>query len=59
MQTMRDQVRLLLGTFPYQLLIAAAAVRAVWRESRGDGGWEKTAHTNSHRNTTSEQPVPV
>jgi len=56
---MRDQVRLLLGTFPYQLLIAAAAVRAVWRESRGDGGWEKTAHTNSHRNTTSEQPVPV
>ena len=55
----RDQVRLLLGMFPYQMLLAAAAVRAVWRESRGHGGWEKTTHTNAHRTTTSERPVPA
>ena len=55
----RDQARLLLGTFPYQLLLAAAAVRSVWRESRGHGGWEKTTHTNAHRTTTTKRPVPV
>jgi hypothetical protein len=54
----RDQARLLLGTFPYQLLLAAAAVRSVWRESRGHGGWEKTTHTNAHR-TTPKRPVPA
>lgn len=50
----RDHARLLLGTFPYQLLLAAAAVRSVWRESRGQGGWEKTTHTNAHRTATPE-----
>ena len=54
----RDHARLLLGTVPYQLLLAAAAVRSVWRECRGQGGWEKTTHTNAHR-TTSKRPVPV
>ncbi|WP_197040183.1 glycosyltransferase family 2 protein [Mycobacterium sp. URHB0044] len=44
-----DRVRLLLGTFPYQLLLAVAAVRSVWREMRGQGGWEKTEHANAHR----------
>jgi cellulose synthase/poly-beta-1,6-N-acetylglucosamine synthase-like glycosyltransferase len=46
-----DHVRLVLGAFPYQLLLAAAAVRSVWRQVRGEGGWEKTAHANVHRNT--------
>ncbi len=55
----RDHARLLLGTFPYQLLLAAAAVRSVWRESRGHGGWEKTTHTNAHRTTTPKRPVPA
>jgi cellulose synthase/poly-beta-1,6-N-acetylglucosamine synthase-like glycosyltransferase len=55
----RDHARLLLGTVPYQLLLAAAAVRSVWRESRGHGGWEKTTHTNAHRTTTPKRPVPV
>ena len=45
----RDYVRLVLGTFPYQVVLAAAAVRAVVREARGDGSWEKTAHTGAHR----------
>jgi glycosyltransferase XagB len=44
-----DHVRLILGAFPYQMLLAAAAVRSVWRQFRGQGGWEKTAHANAHR----------
>jgi cellulose synthase/poly-beta-1,6-N-acetylglucosamine synthase-like glycosyltransferase len=52
-----DHLRLILGAFPYQLLLAAAAVRAVWRDSRGDGGWEKTSHANAHRVTAGERPV--
>ena len=32
---------------PYQVLLAVAALRAVWREFRGERGWEKTAHTAS------------
>ena len=47
-----DRARLLLGAFPYQLLLAFAALRAVWREIRGDGGWEKTSHANAHRAST-------
>jgi glycosyltransferase XagB len=45
----RDYLRLLLGTFPYQVFLAAAAVRAVLREARGINAWEKTEHTNQHR----------
>ncbi|WP_457148152.1 glycosyltransferase [Mycobacterium sp. URHB0021] len=53
----RDHARLLLGTVPYQLLLAAAAVRSVWRQSRGQGGWEKTTHNNAHRTNTPKRPV--
>jgi glycosyltransferase XagB len=49
----RDYLRLLLGTFPYQMFLAAAAVRAVIREHRGIHAWEKTEHFNAHRT-----PVP-
>jgi cellulose synthase/poly-beta-1,6-N-acetylglucosamine synthase-like glycosyltransferase len=45
----RDVLRLVLGTFPYQVLLAFAALRSVWREARGQGGWEKTSHSNAHR----------
>jgi hypothetical protein len=45
----RDHVKLLLGTFPYQVLLAGAAVRAVVRDRRADFSWEKTEHTNAHR----------
>jgi cellulose synthase/poly-beta-1,6-N-acetylglucosamine synthase-like glycosyltransferase len=67
--TVRDQVRLVLGTFPYQVLLAVAALRAVWREARGDGSWEKTEHTGLHRDVAvpdladpldhEPQPVPT
>jgi cellulose synthase/poly-beta-1,6-N-acetylglucosamine synthase-like glycosyltransferase len=50
--TVRDQLRLVLGTFPYQVLLAVAALRAVWREARGDGSWEKTEHAGLHRDPT-------
>ena len=40
-----DYGRLLLGTFPYHLLLGGAALRAVLRER----GWEKTAHVGAHR----------
>jgi hypothetical protein len=46
---LRDVLRLVLGTFPYQVLLAFAALRSVWREARGHGGWEKTSHSNVHR----------
>jgi hypothetical protein len=45
----RDYVRLLAGTFLYQLILAGAAVRAVVRELAGARGWEKTAHVGAHR----------
>jgi hypothetical protein len=48
----RDVLRLVLGTFPYQVLLAFAALRSVWREARGQGGWEKTSHSNAHRTAT-------
>jgi cellulose synthase/poly-beta-1,6-N-acetylglucosamine synthase-like glycosyltransferase len=51
----RDQLRLILGTFPYQMLLAFAALRSVWREIRGEGGWEKTAHSNVHRAASGDQ----
>jgi hypothetical protein len=52
-----DHLRLVLGAFPYQLLLAAAAVRSVWRESRGHGGWEKTEHANAHRTGPREESI--
>jgi len=42
-------VRLVIGLFPYQVMLAAAAVRAVARELLGMRGWEKTAHIGAHR----------
>ncbi|MET4783655.1 glycosyltransferase family 2 protein [Glaciihabitans sp. UYNi722] len=46
---MRDYARLILGTFPFQIFLAAAAVRSVFRQIRGENGWEKTEHTGAHR----------
>lgn len=46
-------VRLVVGALPYQWVLAAAAVRAVWRELRDERGWEKTEHTNAHRSDAS------
>ena len=44
----RDIVLLVIGAVPYQLILSLAAVRAVWRESRGVTNWEKTEHVGAH-----------
>ncbi|HZC07745.1 MAG TPA: glycosyltransferase [Ktedonobacterales bacterium] len=38
-----------IGYFPYQWLLAVAAVRAVLRQARHKTNWEKTAHLGVHR----------
>jgi hypothetical protein len=48
----RDDLRLILGTLPYQVLLGLSALRAVVREAAGESSWEKTAHAGLHR-----QPV--
>ncbi|WP_375489230.1 glycosyltransferase [uncultured Jatrophihabitans sp.] len=50
---LRDYLYLILGAVPYQLILAFAAARAVVRQVRGQGSWEKTAHSNLHR-----EPAP-
>jgi cellulose synthase/poly-beta-1,6-N-acetylglucosamine synthase-like glycosyltransferase len=44
-----DYLMLVITMFPYQLILAASAVRALWREMLGQRGWEKTAHEGLHR----------
>lgn len=46
---LRDDAKLVLGTLPYQILLAGAAVRAVVRQARHQTGWEKTEHSGAHR----------
>jgi hypothetical protein len=53
----RDYMFLVVGLVPYQLILAFAAVRAVVRQARGQGGWEKTAHANLHRTPLGEPLV--
>jgi cellulose synthase/poly-beta-1,6-N-acetylglucosamine synthase-like glycosyltransferase len=48
-----DYVRLFAGAPLYQVVLAAAACRAVVRELRGQRGWEKTAHSGAHRDPAS------
>lgn len=54
----RDYVRLVLGTFPYQMFLAGAAVRSVFREMRGVNTWEKTEHAGAHRTEETFVPTP-
>jgi len=55
----RDYVRLVLGTFPYQVVLAAAALRSVYRQLRRDSSWEKTAHSNVHREHVPAPAAPA
>jgi cellulose synthase/poly-beta-1,6-N-acetylglucosamine synthase-like glycosyltransferase len=41
-------LKLIVGSPFYQLMLAAAAIRAVWRETRGRRNWELTAHLGTH-----------
>lgn len=44
----RDYVVLVLGTLPYQLLLAFATMRAYVKFRTGDLRWEKTSHAGNH-----------
>lgn len=55
----RGYVRLFVGAVPYQVLLAVAALRAVFREARGEGSWEKTDHVGAHRTRTQPAFEPV
>jgi cellulose synthase/poly-beta-1,6-N-acetylglucosamine synthase-like glycosyltransferase len=44
----RHYARLIIGAFPYALVLATAALRAVWREYTGRRNWELTAHVGAH-----------
>jgi hypothetical protein len=53
---LRDYTKLVVGTVPYQLVLAAAAVRATHREIVGVRTWEKTSHVGAHRPTALSDP---
>lgn len=55
----RDYGKLMLGLFPYQLVLSLAALRAVGREVIGRRGWEKTEHTGAHRQAVVAAPEPA
>ncbi len=42
-------LQLLVAYMPFQWMLGYSALRAVWRQVRGEGGWEKTVHTGAHR----------
>lgn len=43
------RLRMAFFYYPYQLLMAASALRAVYRFLTNNSAWEKTAHSNLHR----------
>ena len=44
-------VRLVVGAFPYMLVLTVAALRAAWREYSGRRNWELTRHVGAHLNS--------
>nr|WP_255643566.1 glycosyltransferase [Actinoplanes polyasparticus] len=44
--------KLVLGSFPYALVLSTAALRAVWREYTGKRNWELTTHVGAHLSAT-------
>ena len=51
---LRDYAGLVLGAYPFQLVLSAAAVWAMVRFARGRGDWMKTAHHGSHLGQVAE-----
>jgi cellulose synthase/poly-beta-1,6-N-acetylglucosamine synthase-like glycosyltransferase len=51
----RILVVMALGWMPYQLVLAYSAGRALRRQMRGHGDWEKTAHIGAHRTAPAEE----
>ena len=53
----RNIIIMAIAFIPYSTLLAIAAVRAVWRELRGDGSWDKTEHVGGHRIPAAVEPL--
>ncbi|WP_412076989.1 glycosyltransferase [Streptomyces xanthophaeus] len=51
-------LKLVVGGPFYQVMLAGAAIRAVWREQRGRNEWELTSHTGAHL-TGATAPAPA
>jgi cellulose synthase/poly-beta-1,6-N-acetylglucosamine synthase-like glycosyltransferase len=51
--------KLVLGALPYGLLLAVAALRAVWREYTGKRNWELTSHVGAHLTAPVVESVPA
>jgi hypothetical protein len=51
---LRDYAGLVLGAYPFQLVLSAAAVWATVRFARGRDDWMKTAHRGAHLDPVAE-----
>jgi glycosyltransferase XagB len=52
-------LRMAIAWFPFQLVLAYAAVRAMRRQLAGRHDWEKTQHVGAHRTVTEEADSSV
>jgi cellulose synthase/poly-beta-1,6-N-acetylglucosamine synthase-like glycosyltransferase len=52
-------VRMAIAFIPYSLLLGAAAVRGLWRETTGQHGWDKTTHLGGHRTAALGAAAPA
>jgi uncharacterized membrane protein len=52
-------LKLVVGGPFYQVLLAGAAVRAVWREQQGRNDWELTSHVGAHLTEVIREDVPA
>lgn len=48
------RLRMMIFYYPYQLLLAVSAIRAIWRFFTNQSAWEKTSHSNLHRDAVSD-----
>jgi cellulose synthase/poly-beta-1,6-N-acetylglucosamine synthase-like glycosyltransferase len=54
---LRDYLGLILGAYPFQLVLSLAAVWAILRYAVGRNNWVKTAHQGAHLRQVALQPV--
>lgn len=43
------RLRMILFYYPFQLMLSVSAMRAIWRFLSNNSAWEKTSHSNLHR----------
>ena len=52
-------LKMVAGYYPYQLMLAVASFRAVYRYVKGHHSWEKTTHSNLHRTSVARMRESV